>query len=215
MKLIFMNIGLVVLLGFTSCSGGESNEESSSDSTEVVETVPSFTYDIDTAQTLINWKGYESMTDRDHFHNGTIKAQSGTFTIEGEGEEAKIIAGEILIDMNSIAESKGLVGLENHLMSADFFDVNNFMTSKFTLESHEDGMVKGKLTVRGKELNMEAPVTMAQSEGSTTLTFDTFTVDMTSLEMPFFDLTDADPEEDHADPALEFSAVVVGTTSEQ
>jgi polyisoprenoid-binding protein YceI len=100
----------------------------------------------DTSKTTLTWLG-EKVTGQ---HTGTIKLQSGWLT----WSDNKIVAGEFIIDMNSIKESAGEKRLEAHLKTDDFFSVEKFPVARLVLtgsNSFEKGsaLVRGNLTIKG------------------------------------------------------------------
>ncbi|PWD97824.1 YceI family protein [Marinilabilia rubra] len=88
-------------------------------------------------------------------HAGTIDLKSGSLVVSN----GLIQSGEFVINMESIAvtdiedesTNQKLVG---HLKSADFFDVENYATSKFVIDGSEKSgsslKVTGDLTIKGK-----------------------------------------------------------------
>lgn len=91
-------------------------------------------------------------------HNGLVKLkEGGSFIVE----EDKLIGGEFVIDMTSIAnidiEDEGMnEKLVNHLKSDDFFSVDSFPEAKFvianvsTLDNEEfNTKIEGNLTIKG------------------------------------------------------------------
>ncbi|RCW38900.1 YceI family protein [Marinilabilia salmonicolor] len=87
-------------------------------------------------------------------HDGTINLKSGSLVLKDD----LIHGGEFVIDMESIAvtdiEDESLnQQLEGHLKSADFFDVENYKSSRFEVvsssKSGADIKVNGNLTIKG------------------------------------------------------------------
>ncbi len=197
---------------FASCGGAESDTEGTeADSTvvEVVETVVN-SYTIDTATTVINWMSYDG---EEIAHQGTVATLNGSFEVSVTGEEAVITGGNLVVDMNSIAE--GDERLEGHLKADDFFDVNQFATTSFAFDRHENGMIYGTATIIGKEVAIEAPVEVTVENGSAILAVGEFSVDFAQLEMNFFERekTEAKPEEMHS-TLIGFSATVNGSAAQ-
>ena len=120
--------------------------------------VPSTKLEVDTDSSSINWRGFKLAGLGEH--SGNIKITSGTVSLENE----EIIAGSILIDMNTInatdlADDEELKGkLEGHLGAPDFFDVSNHPTAKFEVISADKKKINGQLTVRGITKEVEAKV---------------------------------------------------------
>lgn len=149
MKNIFPLIASVAMLALFSCgtedsANGEANGSGSSSSDGT-----SFT--IDTQASRLKWKGGMIAA---YGHEGTLAITDGTFTLNGE----EVVAGEITVDMTSIAAvdknfnpdaGQTKEALAGHLMSADFFDVENHPTATFKISAAGNGDVAGDLTVKG------------------------------------------------------------------
>lgn len=107
----------------------------------------SATYKIDPNHTRANFEAK---------HFGTSTNRGRWESIDGEvslDKAAKAGKAEITLDMNSI--STGVAAFNNHLKSADFFDVANhptakFVGDKFKFEGDKLVEVAGNLTLRGK-----------------------------------------------------------------
>lgn len=113
-------------------------------------------YRVDPARSNLEWQA-EKLSGK---HNGTIKVSNG----EIRDDHGKL-TGKIEMDMTSIEDKDMEAGvyktkLENHLKSADFFDVANFPKSTFQLTSvspisgakHGESThkIKGMLTIKNK-----------------------------------------------------------------
>jgi hypothetical protein len=198
-KTIFYGIGIMsLMLSATSCGGGEeeSTEESSESTEEVLEeVVEPVTYTVDTAQSIINWVNYDG---EDHDHTGTVKLLEGTYTDEG----GVITAATLTMDMNSItADSEKLQG---HLGAADFFDINQFASSEFVFDRHEEGVLYGVVNAAGLEFSVEAGVTVVAGE----VAVDEFRMDLSSL--PYFVAErEENPEEEWHNPSVGFTVTIV------
>jgi hypothetical protein len=91
-------------------------------------------------------------------------------------------------------------------MSTDFFNVNEFVSTAFTFEKHEEGMLHGSLNVAGTDIAIIAPVSVEKGEDMVTVTVEAFRMDVTTANLPFFVNELENPEHD---PSLEFNLVVV------
>ena len=87
-------------------------------------------YNVDTANSSIQWKGYKVTGE----HYGVVNLKSGALTVDDKGN---FNGGSFVVDMASITvldlTGKGKENLEGHLKSADFFGVENFPTAKFVI----------------------------------------------------------------------------------
>ena len=126
------------------------------------------TYKADTKNSSLEWFA-EKVGGK---HNGTITLTSGEIKNDHEN-----LSGTFEIDMTTIADKSMEAGewkakLENHLKSADFFDVTKHPKATFAMTSatpikdaKKDGFthsVKGNLTIKGitKEITFEAAIKM-------------------------------------------------------
>jgi polyisoprenoid-binding protein YceI len=196
---------------FVSCGGSNDTEtttENDSTQVEVIESVV-MNYSVDTANTVITWSSFEG-TEVDH--QGTVKALSGTAEITTTGDVQEITGASLIIDMNSInEESEKLVG---HLKNEDFFNVNNYATTEFKFDRHEDGMIYGNLIIVGKELPVEAPATVVTEGNTVSVNVGDFKLDFSKLEMPFYIEDVKAPVEEQHDPMIGFSAVIKANAAE-
>jgi len=104
------------------------------------------------AESKVIWKG-EMLGIK--YHEGTVALTDGKVTIK----DGALTGGSFKIDMKSMVAtdanydvasgytSDKLIG---HLGSADFFAVDSFPTSSFTITSVVGNAAKGNLTVRGR-----------------------------------------------------------------
>ena len=168
-------------------------------------------YQVDTANTIITWVGYEEINvDTPDFHTGTVKALDGNFEITEVNGEKSISDANLTIDMNSIEESNNIEKLEKHLKSESFFDVNQFATTEFIYDKFENGKLYGKINVVGKELPLETDVTFEDTNDGITIKTSPFKMDFKPANLPFFIEDAKQPIEEQHDPVLEFELVVVG-----
>ena len=214
----YLVASVLTLALLVSCGGVEENHdghdhadgEHDHEQVEEVE-VMVMNYNVDTVITVVNWRGYEEMgVENPEFHEGTAKALEGSVEIRETNGEIKITDASFSVDMNSIKESQDLAKLDKHLMSADFFNVNEFVSTTFKFEKHEEGMLYGKINVIGTDLSIVAPVSVEKGEDMVTITVESFRVDITPANLPFF-VAELDMEEtpEKHDPALEFNLVIV------
>lgn len=126
-------------------------------------TTPTSTKNIDVTKSNVEWIG-KKITGQ---HSGTIKLKEGSIELENE----KVIGGQFVIDMTSIAVTDIQGGaaekLAGHLASPDFFDVANHGSAKFDIISvNDEGSVYGNLTIKGitKPISFDADFT---SNGAT------------------------------------------------
>lgn len=122
------------------------------------------------ASSKLNWRGEDVLRNG---HDGTLTFQSGYLLTN----DNKVSKGEFIIDMNSLISldertGKDIEGLTEHLKSNDFFSVESFPKSYFTIFSaissstKDQFEVKGFLTIKGiiNQITFPAQITMANNQ---------------------------------------------------
>ena len=177
MKKIQSNLLLafIAFFTFTSCNN---QQEQTTAATETTTTEAAYNILPDSSSRVI-WKGVMLGIKE---HQGTVAFKEGSLTIKN----GSVAGGSFTVDLTSITpndanyDAKSGYGPEKlvqHLQSPDFFDVANFPTATFVINSAEGNTAKGVLTVRGKS-NEETltDIAVSESEGIVTasgkLTFD-------------------------------------------
>jgi len=126
------------------------------------------TYQVDPDASELKWTGYHLAKSYEHW--GNIKIKSGSLSMEGD----KIIAGEIVIDMNSISngdleKEKENAKLVRHLKSKDFFAVDEYAEAKLVIkDSKNEGnnySVTADLTIKGITKTITFDATKTDSDG--------------------------------------------------
>lgn len=172
MKKIFLPMMAGMAILFASC-GGNSSKTQVSEEQEVAEK-DGEVYVADVATSNVTWRGT---------HKGGLAPRWGTLSLNA-GElsvaDGNVTAGDFTIDMSSLKVDAASVteadkkseDLENHLKSADFFDVEQFTTAAFHITQvtdldlstvKEDGvagankLISGNLTLLGNTLNVTFP----------------------------------------------------------
>jgi len=175
MKTPFLKFLTIATIGiaFISCKK-TADEAATNEAKEVaISGAMSTKYMANPDESVIEWTGHKPTGK----HNGTIKIESGVFTVN----DGKLESGSFIIDMNSIKENKNNTRLEGHLKSADFFEVEKFPNAAFEVTGYEmvDGkaMLSGNLTMKDTKNNVTFPVTVTQDGDMFTLTSEMFTID--------------------------------------
>lgn len=100
------------------------------------------TYNVDIAHSNVGFKVKHLMISN---VVGSFDKFSGTFEYDENTKTLKSLVGEV--DVNSINTS--IAKRDEHLKSADFFDVAKYPSIKFTLTKVQGDSVYGKLTMHG------------------------------------------------------------------
>lgn len=141
------------------------------------------TYKVDVTKSSLTWVGKKFTGS----HNGTIDLQSGNLLFSGK----KLTGGNFVIDMNTIKDADKSANLEKHLKADDFFGVDKFATSTFTLKKVTSGTgstvnVTGDLTIKGVTNAITFPATIGWNpDGSVTATADKILVDRTKYGIKY------------------------------
>lgn len=127
-------------------------------------------YTLNPSESSVVWQAKKTFIV-DSMDEGFISINSGEF----ETKNGEVTKGFVLVDMQSIRASKTAKGggedmLSGHLKSADFFDVENFPTSKFEITSIKkvsdiEYVLIGDLTIRNITKSIEAPMSFYELEG--------------------------------------------------
>jgi polyisoprenoid-binding protein YceI len=145
------------------------------------------TYNVDLAGSTMGWTG----TKPSGKHNGTVALSAGSLQVK----KGKVLGGNFTLDMNTIVDldipGGGKAGLEKHLKSPDFFDVEKYPTATFEITGisaigatqnvmYEGAThnIAGNLTMHGVTKNISCPAAVAVSGKSLTASAD-FNVDRT------------------------------------
>jgi polyisoprenoid-binding protein YceI len=123
-------------------------------------------YKVDVDRSALGWAGYYVFSFSEH--NGTINLSGGEIMVD----DHKIVSGYFDIDMKSIKDldmpaDDGAKDLENHLMSDDFFSVNDFPSARFEITGTTkikdpapggpNYDVTGDLTIKGVKNSLTFP----------------------------------------------------------
>ncbi|MCY2688501.1 YceI family protein [Salinimicrobium sp. TH3] len=190
MKKRVLNFVLVagITFGSVACKNDKENKVEPGEAQQAaVAGEEAMTYEIDTTQSTIEWRGTKPTGE----HQGTINIQDGTLMATME----EITSGRVVIDMNSInvtdegIDPKDKTSLENHLKGTvegketDFFNVKKFPTATFeitgVIEENGKKMLQGNLTLKEETKNIQFPVTSNLDGETITLESETFTIDRT------------------------------------
>ncbi|MBC7567782.1 MAG: YceI family protein [Pedobacter sp.] len=141
------------------------------------------TYKVDAKKSSLTWVG-KKLTGS---HNGSIALQSGNLLFDGK----KLSGGNFVINMTTIKDADKSDKLEGHLKADDFFGVDKFATSTFTVRKVIPGKgnnvtVTGDLTIKGIASSVSFPALVVwNSDGSVTATADKIIVDRTKYGIKF------------------------------
>lgn len=169
---------LSTIAAFLVACGNQSDTSSTSEAETVAEvTVESTSYDINTAESTVMWKGTKPTGDA---HTGTAAIKAGKLAMEGDA----LTAGTFVIDLTQLTvtdegmddESKGkLVG---HLSTGDFFEVEKYPTAEFEITGATADSLTGNLKIKEVTNSITIPY-KATVEGGMLMASTTFMIDRT------------------------------------
>ena len=205
-------LSLVVVASILTACKGEKKEKVEVKEAVKVETKVATTNNVDTAVSILNWKG----TKPGGAHDGTVALKSGALSVEN----GTLKGGEFLIDMSTITNvdmkgSDGAGKIEGHLKAPDFFDVAVYPTTKFVITKVEETegklAVTGNLQIKDVTKSITIPAAIATEAGVTTFTSETFNVDRADFNIKyksksFFSLEEL--KDKFVDDIIEMSFVV-------
>lgn len=183
MRTNFLKFLTILAIGaaVVSCKK-KADEAVTTDAAEVATSeVAATKYMANATESVIEWTGYKPTGK----HNGTIKIETGVFTVN----DGTLETGSFIIDMNSLSDSEANAKLEGHLKSADFFDVEKHASAAFEVTGFEmvDGksMLSGNLTLKDVKNNVTFPVTTTEDGDTFTLTSEMFTIDRSKWNVEY------------------------------
>lgn len=148
-----------------------------SQSNEVTTSAEGNSFEVDTLNSKIEWKGFKVLKSDNTSHFGTIKFESGDVTVK----DGKLESGKFVADMGTLTsvdlknDAEQLNKLNGHLKSGDFFEVEKFPTASYEITKVSENtsgdyntLLDGNLTIKGitKPLQFNANVTVNGGEVS-------------------------------------------------
>lgn len=197
---------LALVIGAACTKNSDSTETTGA---EEVATMEGQQFAVNLDSSAVDWKAFHKGGFAPRW--GTIKLSQGELSVS----DGSITAGSFTIDMSTIfvdeasvtEKDKKASDLQDHLKSADFFDVTKYPTAKFEITSVSDfdaatqtsviegvnKTVSGNLTLKDSTLNVTFPAKVLIENGK--LNVDAkFTVDRSAWGIKF-GTTEADPAE--------------------
>ena len=216
MKLKTLSATIAIAAFAVACSGG-ANEESQATTTPQEEqevaaaTSETNTYTVNTEASSVTWKGVKTFVV-DYGHTGTVAISSGELSVT----DGAIEAGNFSIDMSTIAETGNdneeyAMKLAGHLMSPDFFDVENNPTADFAITGVDGDNISGNLTIKGVSKNISFPATVEITDTELKASAD-FAINRMDWGVEYGNGSIADIAKDNIiDNNIEFTVALVAT----
>jgi polyisoprenoid-binding protein YceI len=164
-KLSITYLILIIAPLVFGCGGSAKEENKTHTSTSSVSSGQK--YSIDTKESSITWEG-SMLFDFEEEHIGYVYLSKGELMIE----KGQLVGGTAEIDMNTIeyGDKENKNTPIKHLKSADYFDVEKFPVSTFTITevasvSGENIKITGDLTIKGVTNPITFPAKIAVKDG--------------------------------------------------
>lgn len=95
-----------------------------------------------------------------HMMISNVKGSFGNYSADIDYDIDKKVFTKLNAKINASSIDTGITKRDDHLRSADFFDVAKYKTIDFVMTRHQDGKVYGTLTIHGvtKEIVLNATV---------------------------------------------------------
>ncbi|WP_235300178.1 YceI family protein [Porphyromonas sp. COT-290 OH3588] len=172
MKKMIPSLGLFTMLAaIASCSGNKSNNTvKAADSVAATQINVAMAYEVDSAQSVMTWKGFKPGGER----FGKLPISSGKVSIT----DGLLLGGHVEIKMDGIVvddlEGEMANKLKEHLQNEDFFDVERYPVARFELtDIPEAGLplgtlaeLKGNLTLKDVTKNVTIPIDLVNFNAS-------------------------------------------------
>jgi polyisoprenoid-binding protein YceI len=160
---------LIIALLFPSFRGPvvEENKNNTSVGFAASSPIRNEKYAIDKIESVLTWECSMVFSGKGG-HSGYVNISTGELTVQ----KGQLVGGSVEIDMNTIADEfhRSDNNLINHLKSPDFFDVEKFPVSAFTITrvasaNDEKINVTGNLTIKGITHEVTIPAKIEVKDG--------------------------------------------------
>lgn len=141
---------------------------------------------VDVTASVLNWKGSKPTGS----HNGTVALKSGNLDVKN----GLLNGGVFLVDLTTIknldmAGSDGAGKIEGHLKGDDFFDVEKYPTSTFTITKvKKDGSklaVTGNLQIKDVTKSITIPAMISTESGVTVFKSEVFNINRADFNVKY------------------------------
>lgn len=141
---------------------------------------------VDLAASVLNWKGSKPLGT----HDGTVTLKSGNL----DYSNGTLKGGVFVVDLTTIkntdmAGTDGAGKIEGHLKSADFFDVEKYPTSTFTITKvKKDGAklaVTGNLQIKDVTKSITIPAMISTENGVIVFKSEVFKINRTDFNVKY------------------------------
>jgi len=192
MKKRVLNSLFALALGLTILGCKSDKKEAETGVAEAVaEVVAETKYKAVASESMIHWKANKLVGG----HEGTIHLEKGVI----KNKANNLVGGNFIFNIGSLkctdipATDEGNAKLVGHLMSADFFDVENHPNAAFEITKVEGNKVSGNLTIKGIKKNISFPANVSINGDDLNISSEAFTIDRTEWDIKYNSGKFADP----------------------
>ena len=166
---------LAATLLVASCADAPDADTAATEEAQEAAMATGVDYNVNLDNSKVEWIGTKPVAQ----HHGVVKITEGSLSISGD----EITGGSYVIDLTTIEsddqEDEYAKKLDGHLMSADFFDVEQYPTGTFEITSVTEGveqtedlkmkdathMITGNLTLKGVTKSITFPAKVNMTDG--------------------------------------------------
>lgn len=217
-------VALVSVLALASCKESKADLATTSEEQTVAAHAEDI-YAVAADSSEVNWTAY---------HTGGLNPRFGTTETTGtlSVQDGELISGNLVAEMgtlttdpkavdSSITDGKTSVDLDNHLKSADFFDIEKHPSVTFDITKVEalpaetvskvegaNKLISGNLTIKGKTVNVSFPAKVDVKDNAVSLT-SKFTINRQDWGLTYG--TEGDPKDWMISQEVDLDLNVVAT----
>jgi polyisoprenoid-binding protein YceI len=138
--------------------------------------------EVNTSASKLEWKGTKKIGE----HAGVIEIKSGYLDLE----DGKILGGEFIVDMNAITvlnmdDEGDIKHIIKDISSKQFFNIKEYPTARFTIDSYNNGLLAGILTIKGISNRIQFKADINISGTILKANADTFSIDRQLWKLQF------------------------------
>lgn len=158
--------------------------------------------EVNTSASKLAWKGTKKIGE----HEGVIAIKSGYLDFV----DGRMAGGEFIIDMTAITvlnmdDEGDIKHIIKDISSKQFFNVKEFPVARFTIDSYENGMLAGVLTIKGISNRIQFKADINITANTLKAKAETFSIDRQLWKLQFSNWI----KENVLDDPLQFKVQIV------
>lgn len=173
-------LNILALIAFIAILSGckkDAKQAETSESKDLPEVSTAAKFKALPAESMIHWKASKVVGG----HEGTISISNGVANFEGN----TLVGGNFVFDIKTLSESEDNTKLIGHLLSADFFDAEQFPNAAFEITKVDGNQVSGNLSIKNIKKNISFPAVITISEDEASITSEAFSIDRTEWDIKY------------------------------